>query len=209
MTHKPQLLLTVFSDYICPFCYIGLVRLEKLRDSYDLKVNWCSIEIHPDTPSEGMPVTQLSYNEEQWNEMIGELGQMAEQEGLAFAPHTLTTNSHKALLLSEAAKELGSDQFYLLHRRIFAAYFCDGKNIGNEFILRDLAKDIEIPDELIERAWSDAKYELRLQENLKVAQELGVSGTPTYFFAHGKLTGAVTTQVLRDAARNAIASSSE
>ena len=37
---KPVLLSTVFSDYICPFCYIGDLRLDRLREYYDLKINW-------------------------------------------------------------------------------------------------------------------------------------------------------------------------
>lgn len=37
---KPELRLTVFSDYICPFCYIGDARINRLREDFDLKVNW-------------------------------------------------------------------------------------------------------------------------------------------------------------------------
>jgi predicted DsbA family dithiol-disulfide isomerase len=36
---------TVFSDYICPYCYLGWLRLEKLRSAYDLRVNWCMLKI--------------------------------------------------------------------------------------------------------------------------------------------------------------------
>ena len=53
VTDKPELLVTVFTDYICPFCYVGDVRLERLRTDYDLKINWCFLEIHPETPSTG------------------------------------------------------------------------------------------------------------------------------------------------------------
>ena len=62
---KPTLLVTVFSDFICPFCYVGHVRLNRLRDLYDLKVNCCFVEIHPETPPEGRPVNELGYPEAQ------------------------------------------------------------------------------------------------------------------------------------------------
>ena len=52
-TGKPTLLATVFSDYICPFCYVGDVRLDRLREYYELKISWCFVEIHPETPAEG------------------------------------------------------------------------------------------------------------------------------------------------------------
>ena len=56
---KPRLSVTVFSDYICPFCYVGDARLDKLRDGYELDVEWCFYEIHPDNPAEGKPVEEL------------------------------------------------------------------------------------------------------------------------------------------------------
>ena len=60
MSEKPELLVTVYSDYICPFCYIGHVRLARLRDQYELKVNWRFIEIHPETPAEGQSVEKIA-----------------------------------------------------------------------------------------------------------------------------------------------------
>ena len=59
---KPELKVTVFSDYICPFCYIGDARLNRLRTRFELKVNWCFLEIHPETPPEGRPVRELGYD---------------------------------------------------------------------------------------------------------------------------------------------------
>mgnify|MGYP001821638697 FL=1 len=47
MAVLPELKVTVYSDYICPFCYVGNHRLQRLRDSYELKINWCLLEIHP------------------------------------------------------------------------------------------------------------------------------------------------------------------
>ena len=71
ISDKPELRISVFSDYICPFCYIGHHRLMQLRDKYDLRINWRLIEIHPETPSEGQPVSGLGYGEEQWQRMMG------------------------------------------------------------------------------------------------------------------------------------------
>ena len=74
---KPRLSVTVFSDYICPFCYVGDARLDQLRSGYDLDVNWCFFEIHPDNPAEGKPVEELGYPPEQWQRMMANLEQMA------------------------------------------------------------------------------------------------------------------------------------
>ena len=80
MVNLPELRLTVFSDYICPFCYVGYHRLMRLRDVYDLKINWCLIEIHPETPPGGKPVSELGYGKTQWQQMMANLDRLAGEE---------------------------------------------------------------------------------------------------------------------------------
>jgi len=202
VTGKPELLATVFTDYICPFCYVGDVRLDRLRDDYDLKVNWCFLEIHPETPAGGMAIEELGYPESRWQLMMDNLASLAEEEGLTFKPHRFTTNSHKALLLAEAAKEAGAAIFYTLHRRLFEAYFSEGQNIGDVSVLEGLAHASGLPDEVLSRAWTDERYERRLQLYLEGAQALGVRATPTVFFGEQqRIDGALPYAAFRKAAR--------
>jgi len=201
MTGKPELLATVFTDYICPFCYVGDVRLDRLRDDYDLKINWCFLEIHPDTPAAGMATGALGYSGPRWQLMMDNLAVLAAEEGISFRPHTFTTNSHQALLLAEAAKEAGADVFYALHRRLFEAFFTDGQNIGDESVLLRLGHAAGVPDELLSRAWTDDRYEQRLQLYLEAAQALGVRATPTVFFGEQqRIDGALPLSVFQKAA---------
>lgn len=203
MTKKPELLVTVYSDYICPFCYIGSVRLDHLRDEYELKVNWRFIEIHPETSAEGQSVDDLGYAPEQWGSMMDNLRNMATEDGIHIGDHKMTTNSHDALLLAEAAKVEGKDIFYELNKNIFEAYFSDGRNIGDRTVLEDIADNSGVRKETVEHAWSENKFEELLKNNLVNAVSLQVSGTPTFFFGENKLTGAVPVSALREAARDA------
>lgn len=205
MPEKPELLVTVYSDYICPFCYIGHVRLARLRDQYELKVNWRFIEIHPETPSEGQSVEKLGYEPEQWQLMMDNLQRMASEDGISFGDHRITTNSHKALLLAEAAKEEGREIFYKLNENLYQAYFVDGKNIGDVVVLEAIAKKSGVNKETIRFAWQGGKYEEVLNKNLLNAVALNVTGTPTFFFGKNKLTGAVPEAALRDAAKIEVA----
>jgi predicted DsbA family dithiol-disulfide isomerase len=205
---KPELKVSVFSDYICPFCYIGSRRLLRLGNRYDLKVNWSGLEIHPETPPEGMPIERLGYPKGQWAQMMAALTQMAAEEGIDMAAHDFTTNSHKALLLAEAAKHAGRDVFYALHERLFHDFFSQGKNIGNEEVLRAIAADVGIAEDILEAAWQDPDYDERLQLNLRFAQELGVRGTPTFVFGQELLSGAVPVPELEAAAARAMAAAS-
>jgi predicted DsbA family dithiol-disulfide isomerase len=203
---KPVLLATVFSDYICPFCYLGEVRLERLRKDYALKVDWCLVEIHPGTPAEGMETQKLGYPQPQWERMMDNLDELAREEGIVFCPRQFTTNSRKALLLAEAAKGEGADTFYRLHRRLFASFFTEGRNIGDEAVLRELAKEAGVSASTVQRAWTEDRYAQRLELYLAAAQQLGVRATPTIFFGERqRLDGALPWASFQQAAREGLA----
>jgi len=209
MVNLPELKITVFSDYICPFCYVGHHRLMRLRDEYDLKINWCFIEIHPETSPEGEPVASLEYPSEQWNQLMQNLEAVAKEEGIAMAEHSFTTNSKDALLLSEAAKEQGRETFYALHEKLFTAFFVDSRNIGNRDILRELATECGIGSDVIELAWQDMKYQQRILSNYHAAREHEIQAVPSFIFGERKLTGVVTEDVMRLAANELVNSQSE
>lgn len=208
---KPELKVSVISDYICPFCFIGHKRLAALREHYDLKINWCFVEIHPETPAQGHDVALLNYSEEYWNSLMKNLQQLAREENITLSPQTMTTNSRKALLLAEASKKLGADYFYPLHESLFHAYFVEGQNIGDEEVLRKLAAECDIPDEIIEAAWSDPytrgpqdQTPKALLAYLQYAGALQASSVPTFIFSKEILSGVVTKDTLMEAARNMI-----
>ena len=205
----PELKVTVFSDYICPFCYVGHHRLMRLRDKYDLKINWRFIEIHPETSAEGEPVASLEYPSEQWNQLMQNLEAVAREEGIAMAEHTFTTNSKDALLLSEAAKEQGREKFYDLHEKLFAAFFVESRNIGDRDILRELAADSDIDNETVESAWQDSKYEQRILSNYHEARNHEIQAVPSFIFGERKLTGVVTEDVMRSAASDLVNSTTD
>lgn len=202
---KPHLSVTVFSDYICPFCYVGDARLEKLRERYDLEVDWCFFEIHPDNPAEGKPVEDLGYPPEQWQRMMANLERMASEDELALAPRTFTTNSHSALLLAEATKSLAPEAFGALHKRLFTAYFAERQNIGDRRVLREIAKECAIPRQVVEQAWSDPAFEQRLHDQSWRAAQMGVQGVPAFLFGRYIVAGAVPAETLFKAAQYVLA----
>lgn len=200
MVNLPVIKLTVFSDYICPFCYVGYHRLMRLRDEYELKINWCFIEIHPETSAEGEPVASLEYPSEEWNQLMQNLDAVAREEGIAMAEHSFTTNSKDALLLAEAAKTSGREKFYSLHEKLFTAFFVDSRNIGDRSVLRDLAASSDIDPELVESAWEDKTYEQRILSNYHQARQHEIQAVPSFIFGERKLTGVVTEELMRTAA---------
>ena len=204
MSDLPEIKVTVFSDYICPFCYVGHHRLMRLKDSYDLKINWCFLEIHPENSSEGEPVTDLDYSSEFWEELMENLKRIAAEEDIPLAEHTFTTNSKDALLLAEASKQLGRETFYLFHEKLLSSFFVDKKNIGDRNILREIAKDCGIEDKVIDAAWTESKYQQQLLENFNHARQYQIKSVPSFVFGERVLTGVVNEEIMREAAADLI-----
>ncbi|MDH5425323.1 MAG: DsbA family protein [Gammaproteobacteria bacterium] len=204
--NKPELKISVFSDYICPFCYIGHHRLQQLRQDYELKINWCFVEIHPETPAQGMPTTELNYNDAQWQSVVTSLNSLIEQDQLPFKhEHQFTTNSHKALLLAEASKPLGADIFYRLHNRLFEAFFVDLLNIGDEDILRQIASECGIADSVTEAAiTNNAELENHLQLYKEFASKAQIRGVPTTIIGQQSIPGVAGLTTLREAAAESL-----
>lgn len=200
----PELKITVYSDYICPFCYVGHHRLQRLRDSYDLKINWCFLEIHPETSAEGEPIDSLDYPSEQWKKMLDNLEHIATEENIPLSTLSFITNSKDALLLSEAAKQSGREIFYDLHEKLFSAYFVDGKNIGDRNVLKEIAESCGINAMIVDSSWTDTKYPERLLENFNTARKYKIQSVPSFVFGERVLTGVVTESTFRDAAKKLV-----
>ena len=203
---KPELPVVLFSDYICPFCYIGDRRLARLSERYDLKVERRFLEIHPDTPPGGMPVSELGYPPEQWRQMMANISRMADEEKITLAERKITTNSRRALLLAEAAQKEGAEVFETLNEKLFAAFFGEGRNIGDDGVLRSLAQEAGVSPDIVLRAWSEPAYEQMLRANQAIAGQLGITGVPAYLFGNRIVMGAVPTETLLAAAREALPS---
>ncbi len=181
---------------------MGERRLARLNEEFDVRVERRFLEIHPETPAEGRPVSELGYPPDQWARMMENLERMGKAEGIVFSERTFTTNSHKALLLAEAAKKEGSVVFEALNEGLFRAYFTEGRNIGDPQVLRDVAQAAGVPAERLAQAWSDATCEERLAEDLEAAARIGITGIPV-FIVDGRwiLEGAVPVELLREAAK--------
>ena len=200
MVTLPELKVTVYSDYICPFCYVGNHRLQRLRDSYDLMINWRFIEIHPETSAAGEPVDDLDYPSDTWELMMNNLRRIAAEEDIPLNEPDFITNSQDALLLAESVKPAGRTKFYRLHEALFESYFVEQKNIGDRNVLRQIAHDCGIDDAIIEDAWSNDRYRRSLLQNYNTARQHEIQSVPSFIFGEQVLTGVVDEDVFRKAA---------
>lgn len=204
---KPQLRISVFLDYVCPFCFVGSERLLRLEDRYDLRVNWAYLEIHPDTPPAGCAPGDLAYSPAQRAALDASLAALAAADGLALAPRRLVPNTRHALRLAEAAKDLGREPFYRLHRALLRAYFVDGRDIGDDGVLRDIAAACELPAGLPAQARdANPALDARFARYRAFAAAAGIGGVPSFAFGRRILNGVQSEETLRAAAAELCAS---
>jgi predicted DsbA family dithiol-disulfide isomerase len=195
--------IVMFSDYICPFCYVGFETIRKLKSEFELQVEWRGFQIHPDWPAEGIPTDKAretgdaAARQATWKRITA----MADAVGFEIKPPKVLTNSRAALAATEFARDSGLDE--ALEERIYKAYFNEGVNIGNAETVVRLAVDAGLDAGEVADAIKSPKYEMRLKNNALAANNRGVSGVPTFFIGEYPLVGAQSLDAMRAILRRA------
>ena len=189
--------ITLFSDFICPFCYIGFHTLQKLKREFELDVAWRGFQIHPDWPATGIPAEKIygAQGSESRKAAWERISTMATEIGLTMRPPSVLTNSYNALAACEYAIVQGKGEE--LEERVYRAYFNDGANIGDVEVLKTLASDVGLDGGSVEEAISSQPIQLKLKNNALVAHQHGVSGVPTFFIGNYPLVGAQSETTMR------------
>jgi len=199
----------VFSDYTCPWCYVGTARLDRLREELAgevvLQVEWMPFEIHPEVPPEGLPLSALGFPPAQLEMMTAHLRRQAEAEGLPMAHHSRLANTHAALVASAYAQAEEPERFEAFHHALFRAYFGEGRNLADPAVLREVAGESGIDVERMDAALAEGRYEAALRETTDTARRLGITGTPTFVFGRRyAAVGAQSVEELRRVAERAL-----
>jgi len=189
--------LVMFSDFICPFCYIGFETVRRLKPEFGFDLEWIGFQIHPEWPPAGLPAAEYrrGMDPETRRMMWARIAALGETVGLEMKPPQLLANSRLALEAAEFAKERGKAEIF--EERVFRAYFNDDFNIGSRGVLGDLAADVGLDRDELNLALESNLYQSRLRENAVAARNLGVDGVPTFFLGDYPLVGAQSEQVVR------------
>jgi len=160
-------------------------------------VEWVGIEIHPETPSAGRPLTEL-FAAADISRMAKHLRAMGAPYGIGFADFSLLSNSRSAHLAALYAREQGA--FAAFHPLLFSAYFSHGQDIGDSDLLVQLGIDAGLDGDGLRSALDDPRYAGMLAQAQQQAAELGVTGVPTFFIGEQeRIIGAQPIEVFRKA----------
>ena len=171
-----QLKLTIFSDYVCPWCYVGQGVVATLMEKHHAQVEWRPFYLRPDTPPEGMELP--NYVKSRMAETNARLKQMANAAGLEMVFATRLPNTRIAHEATEYAREKGRQ--FEFHRVVFDKFYGRGEDISKWDVLRDASLQVKLDADEMQREVEAGKYTATVNALVKEASQIGVTGVPTY-----------------------------
>lgn len=185
---------TIYSDYICPFCFIGKERVDRLEEKFGIDVEWKGFEIHPETPAGGGDLASLGFDEDRVTAIRSRVRELSEEAGLKLNLPSRISNSRLALQIAEFAREKGRAREY--HEAVFRAYWQEGKDIGDRELLFSLATQVGLDSEELDAYLKSGKAADKLKQHLKEVMEYGIDGVPTFVIGNKMVVGAQPYEVL-------------
>lgn len=190
MTTSP-LTIDVFSDVVCPWCFIGKRRLEKaiaLRPAMPVEVRYRPYFLNPWVPREGMSrvdyLTTKFGSPERYEKIALRVAQAAANEGLtynigALARQPNTLDCHRLILWAGSIGKAAQ-----VKQRLMEIYFSEGGDLSDREVLVQAASDCGLdPVEVRNLLASDADV-AAVERAAKSAQEAGIDGVPFYVFGN-------------------------
>jgi protein disulfide-isomerase len=186
-----QLKIQIWSDVMCPFCYIGKRKIEEALNQFKNKnsvaIEWKSFQLDPNfvaTPNESIidHLAEKYRKDTDWAQtMVDNMTENAKRSGLDFHfKKAILANSLNAHRLLHLAKK--HDLSNELEELLFKAYLTDGKNVNDLRTLELLGLEIGLDKDAIEKVLHSDIYAKEVRQDQEEAQAIGVTGVPFFVF---------------------------
>ena len=179
----------IWSDYACPFCYIGEKRLEKAIEEagVDVELSFKSFQLDP-TMEEGIGVNAIDslvkkygMSEEKVKAMIGQMLEMAKADGLNYDyDNLIETNTMRAHRLMHYGKSLGREKE--INEKLFAAHLLEGRHIGEIDELVKIAVEAGLDEAGARKVLESDDFLDEVRADLLKAREYGIGSVPFFVF---------------------------
>ena len=186
--------LEIFSDVVCPWCYIGKRRFDRAAANLitagfnlNLEVNYRPFQLDPTAPLDAPTPVRDAYAKkfgttERADEILSHVTTIAATEGINFrmdiAIRANTSRAHRLIALAQTT-ELDHTK---LKESLLIAYFCEGRDISNIDTLIDIASTFGLDKVQVSEMFNSQLGDQQLDADLLRATELGVTAVPTYVF---------------------------
>ncbi len=179
----------IWSDVVCPFCYLGKKKFENALEQFEYKdqveVVWHSFQLDPDSRYQpGVTIADYlvkhkGYGAEDVKEMHSELKERGAAVGVTFniekALPANTFDAHRLIHLAEANGLQNEAE-----ERFFKAYFTEGKNIEDKATLTALATEIGLPANDVANLLEGDQYTDEVKRDIHDSRSLGIRGVPFF-----------------------------
>jgi predicted DsbA family dithiol-disulfide isomerase len=214
MTDARRMKVEVWSDVVCPFCYIGKRQLEAALAQWPerdrVHVAWKSFQLAPDTKTDPArnPVQNLAEKkgwtlEQAW-QAVASITERARAVGLSFNyEEAKVANTFDAHRLEQFAASRGKGDD--MTERLFAAYFVEGRNVGDHETLTELASGVGLPAADVRRMLGSGQFAAQVRQDLQEAARFGINAVPCFVLDRKyAVSGAQDSSVLLQALRQSL-----
>ncbi len=153
-------------------------------------------ELRPNMPREGLSAKRsgLGHPEKVDEHML----RIARTEGFPMSLPDHIPHTHAAIVMGEVARDVGAETHWRTHEAIFRAYYGEGRDIGAQDVLLDVAESIGLDTVAVAAAWLEDTYEERLHAFRHFAMHVGIDATPAAMICNELLIGSRPYAVMRD-----------
>ena len=181
--------LEVFTDYVCPWCYLGDNRVKLITQNYDVKVQMVHFPLHPETPAEGRSLQDLfGCGPEEISEKNSRMKGLMEAEGLPYNERSHTYNSRLAQEIGSWAETQPGGS--AIHNKFFEAYFVDRRNVGGVEVIIDVVNSVGLDEQEARAVLKQRRFKDAVNADWDRSRSYGVTGVPTFVSSGRGLVGA-------------------
>ncbi|MDS0478575.1 DsbA family oxidoreductase [Natrinema sp. 1APR25-10V2] len=178
--------ITIYADYVCPFCYLGTRSLEQYREGRDapLAVDWHPFDLRRGKRNADGSIdhdAEDGKDDQYYEQARQNVRRLQEEYDVEMAQEIATdVDSFDAQVASWYVKQEYPEQWAAFDEAIYTALWQDGRDIGDVDVLTDLAAEIGLPTDEIRDAIADDGIRAELENRFAEAQQTGVTGVPTF-----------------------------
>lgn len=188
--------ITVWSDYVCPWCYIGLGELASVAKDFELKIDWRPYMLRPDAPEEGWELPER-YRASH-DDPSSPINQRAKSLGLPLKARTRIPNSRRAHECTEFARSQGKEQAF--HDGLITRYWSNAEDLHDWAVLEASAKDAGLDAARMKAEVEAGAWRQAVEEGVAAAHALGINAVPTFIVGDKfAIQGAQDARVFRQA----------
>jgi predicted DsbA family dithiol-disulfide isomerase len=167
----------VYSDWLCPWCYLGAARLWRLEAEHpgQVEFEWRSYLLRPQPPDVPRDPEKFRAYTRGWQRIAAESD--APEFRAWSSDAAPPSHSLPAQVVSKAAQELGNAAYRALQRRMFPAYFAESRDISSEAVLQDIWREASLAADLFP-SLRDSDLVTRVHADHSQALEEGATGVP-------------------------------